>query len=212
MSISSLIIGESGSGKTTSLRNIDPDNTLLIQVIKKPLPFRSEKWKTKADEKKKILVSDDSGTICNAMSKTSKQIVIIDDFQYLMANEFMYRATETGFSKFSEIARHAWDVIRHSSALDDNKRVYFLSHSETTEQGRTKAKTIGKLLDEKITVEGLFTIVLRSIVTDRGYMFSTRNSGADTVKAPADLFDADEIDNDLNAVDDRIVDYYTLTK
>ena len=212
MSISSLIIGESGSGKTTSLRNIDPENALLIQIIRKTLPFRSDKWKTNKGEKKKIFVTDDHATICTVMSKTSKQIIIIDDFQYLMANEFMYRATETGFAKFSEIARHAWDVIRHSMELDDNKRVYFLSHSETTEQGRTKAKTIGKLLDEKITVEGMFTIVLRSIVTDRGYVFSTRNSGADTVKAPIDLFDADEIDNDLNAVDDRIVDYYTLTK
>lgn len=216
MSIATMILGESGTGKTTSLRNLDPEHTLLIQSVKKPLPFRSKDWKPVAkDAGGSVFVTDQSATIVAAMQRTKKEIIVIDDFQYLLANEFMRRVTdvETGnaaFAKYNEIARHAWDVLMAANSLPDNKRVYILSHTSTDDFGKTKIKTIGKLLDEKIVMEGLVTIVLRTVVQNGNYLFSTRNNGADTVKSPLGLFDEELIDNDLAAVDSAIFNYYGL--
>jgi len=142
------------------------------------------------------------------MQKTRRPIIIIDDFQYIMANEFMRRTDEKGFDKFTEIGRHTWDIINAATALPDEKRVYILSHTETTDSGKTKLKTIGRLLDEKITLEGMVTIVLRTVVRDGNYHFATRNNGSDTTKTPMGLFDAELIDNDLDAVNSAITHYY----
>ena len=215
MSVSTMILGESGTGKSTSLRNLDPNHTLLIQTVKKPLPFRSSGWLPATKTGGSIYVSDDSGKIVTAMQRTSKEVIVIDDFQYLLANEFMRRVTDvlTGnaaFAKYNEIARHAWDVLMAASALPETKRVYILSHTSTDEFGKTKIKTIGKLLDEKIVLEGLVTIVLRTVVQNGNYLFSTQNSGNDTTKSPIGLFDDDLIENDLAAVDAAIFQYYTL--
>ena len=214
MSIATLILGESGTGKSTSLRNLDPEHTFLIQMVKKPLPFRSSDWKPVA-EGGPVYVTDDSAKIVSAMNKTRKEIIVIDDFQYLLANEFMRRVTDVAkgneaFAKYNEIARHAWDVLMAASSLADHKRVYILSHTSTDDFGKTKIKTIGKLLDEKIVMEGLVTIVLRTQVQNGNYLFSTRNSGADTVKSPLGLFDDELIENDLAAVDAAIFNYYGL--
>lgn len=216
MSIAIMILGESGSGKSTSLRNLNPNDVCLIQAVKKPLPFRSSEWKPAIKgQGGSIFVSDNSSHIVAAMKKTDKPIIIIDDFQYVLANEFMRRVTdvETGngaFAKFNEIARHAWDVLIESTSLPDNKRVYILSHTSTDEFGKTKIKTIGKLLDEKIVLEGLVTIVLRTVVANGEYLFSTKNSGSDTVKSPIGLFEEDTIPNDLAAVDAEIQSYYNI--
>lgn len=214
MSIATLILGESGTGKSTSLRNLDPEHTFLIQMVKKPLPFRSSEWKPVV-EGGPVYVTDDSAKIVSAMNKTRKEIIVIDDFQYLLANEFMRRVTDVAkgneaFAKYNEIARHAWDVLMAASSLADHKRVYILSHTSTDDFGKTKIKTIGKLLDEKIVMEGLVTIVLRTQVQNGNYLFSTRNSGADTVKSPLGLFDDELIENDLAAVDAKIFSYYQL--
>lgn len=215
MSIATMILGESGTGKSTSLRNLDPEHTLLIQPVKKPLPFRSNDWKPASKDGGSVFVTDNSATIVTAMQRTKKEIIVIDDFQYLLANEFMRRVTdvETGnaaFAKYNEIARHAWDVLMSANSLPDGKRVYILSHTSTDDFGKTKIKTIGKLLDEKIVMEGLVTIVLRTVVQNGNYLFSTRNNGADTVKSPLGLFDDELIDNDLAAVDSAIFNYYGL--
>lgn len=216
MSITALIMGESGTGKSTSLRNLDPAQTLLIQAIKKPLPFRSANWKPVSPEGGNVLVTDDSARIVKAMGKTVKPIIIIDDFQYIMANEFMRRVTDneqgnSAFAKYNEIARKAWDIFTQASALADNKRVYILSHTATDEAGKTKIKTIGKLLDEKIVLEGLVTIVLRTLRINDSYIFATQNSGSDTTKSPLGLFDEEHIENDLAAVDKAICAYYGIT-
>lgn len=205
MSTGVLILGESGSGKSTSLRNLKPEDCALIQCIPKQLPFKGSKgWE------KRILVSDDPGRIIKAMKNAKAKVIIIDDFQYLMANAFMRRASEKGYEKFTEIGKMAWDVLETSTRLAPDVRVYILSHTETTDQGRTKMKTIGKMLDDKVTLEGMFTIVLRAIVTDGANFFATKNSGSDTVKAPMGLFDDEFIENDLAAVDAAICSYYEI--
>ncbi len=193
---------------------MEPSNTLLIQVVKKPLPFKSKGWSyfDAANNKTgNILVSDDWQAMSAFMRKTKRKVIVIDDFQYVLANEFMRRSDERGYDKFTEIAKHAWELFNVANTLPDDVRVYLLSHTQTNDQGDIKIKTIGKMLDEKITPEGLFTIVLRTIVTDKDYLFSTRNNGHDTVKTPIGLFDAERIPNDLAKVDEAIQEYYNLT-
>lgn len=205
MSISTLILGESGTGKSASLRNFEPGKLALIQAIKKPLPFRNTGLT--------IYVSDDWNSIIRAMQKAAEKgvkIIVIDDFQYVMANEFMRRSTEIGFTKFTEIGSHAWEIFVAAAALPDDVRVYILSHVEETNSGTIKMKTIGKMLDEKVTVEGMFTIVLRTGVSDGQYFFRTKNNGSDTVKSPMGMFDTDTIDNDLALVDQKVCEYYGI--
>jgi len=214
-----MILGQSGTGKTTSLRNLNPADVLLIQAVKKPLPFRNANWVpcTKANPKGSILVTDCAQTIVGALQRTAKPIIVIDDFQYILANEFMRRVldNETGnaaFAKYNEIARNAWDILMTAGKLADSTRVYILAHTQEDESGRIKAKTIGKLLDEKITIEGLLTIVMRTLVINGQYLFSTQNSGSDTVKTPMKMFADEHIPNDLAAVDSAITDYYSLSQ
>lgn len=212
MSIATLVLGESGTGKSTSLRNMSPAETLLIQVIPKPLPFRSKDWRPISKDGGNIIVSADSGQIVTAMQKTTRPIIVVDDFQYLLATEFMSRAHETGYTKFTEMASHYYNVLKAAAELAPHKRVYLLSHVDTSDTGQVRAKTIGKLLNEKITVEGLVTIVLRTQVINGQYVFATRNNGSDTTKTPMDLFAEETIPNDLAAVDAAIVAYYELAQ
>jgi hypothetical protein len=211
VSIATMILGDSGTGKSTSLRNMSPAETLLIQVIAKPLPFRTKDWKPVKDGGN-VIVTANSEKIVEAMRKTTRPVIVIDDLQYLLATEFMARAFEKGYEKFTEMGLHYYNVLTAATTLPPEKRVYLLSHTDTSDTGKTKAKTIGKLLDEKITVEGIVTIVLRTHVINGEYVFSTRNNGADTVKTPMSLFDDEHIPNDLAAVDKAIAEYYEISK
>lgn len=220
MSIATLILGKSGTGKSTSMRNLDPANTALIQVIRKPLPFRSANWKRynkETEPQGNVFVTENWASIIKIMRGTKRKVIVIDDFQYLMANEFMRRSEEKGFDKFSDIAKHAWEVFGVASDLPDDVRVYVLSHIDENEAtGAMKMKTIGKLLDEKINLEGLVTICLRTHVDNSGntaeekYRFITQNTGLDTSKSPEGMFDSDSIPNDIKAVDSAICDYYGI--
>ena len=201
MAIPVLILGESGTGKSASLRNFKADEVKVINVEGKPLPFKNKFETFDSDNYVKILKS---------MQETSKPIIVIDDAQYLMANEFMRRATERGYDKFTEIAQNFWNLVNKVKELPKHQIVYFLAHIERDQNGNEKIKTIGKLLDEKITVEGMFTIVLKTNVNDGEYTFITQNSGHDTVKSPMGMFKSTAIDNDLKYVDDKIRNYYEI--
>ena len=204
MATVTLILGKSGSGKSTALRNMNPAEVALIQVIGKPLPFRaSAAWTP--------YITDDHAKIIGACKRTARKIIVIDDYQYVLANEFMRRSQEKGYDKFNDIGRHTWDVFDALLKLPDDVRVYILSHTEESDTGQIKMKTVGKMLDDKITLEGLVTICLRAIVQDGHHYFSTRNNGSDTTKAPMGMFEDDMIDNDLAAVDAAICSYYEIT-
>jgi hypothetical protein len=212
MSTSCLIVGESGTGKSTSIRTLDPKETFLIRVIDKPLPFRKAKDQYTQGDGGNMIVTDDAKKILAMLQKISEKgahikTVVIDDFQYVMANEFMRRSSETGYTKFTEIGVNAWNIFMAANKLRSDLVIIFLSHSEVNDSGITKFKTIGKMLDEKITVEGLFTIVLQSVLRDGEYMFLTKNNGHNTVKSPMEMFENDLIENDLNSVQQRIRSY-----
>jgi len=201
-----LIIGNSGTGKSTSMRNLPPDKTKIIRVVKKRLPFK-ETGMAIAD-------SSDYFTIQNILQNSTEPIIVIDDVQYLLATEFMSRATEKGYDKFTLLAQNFWKLLIAIDALPDHKTVYLLSHLENDGE-REKFKTIGKLLDEKITIEGLFTIVLKTEVKNGApesekYFFATQNNGKDTVKSPIGLFAEGSIPNDLAVIDKRIRDFYEI--
>tara|TARA_R110000803_G_scaffold149611_4_gene215043 strand:+ start:1736 stop:2401 length:666 start_codon:yes stop_codon:yes gene_type:complete len=214
MSIATIVIGESGTGKSTALRNLDPKETLLIQAIPKPLPFKATKWTkfSKENPTGNIFVRDDSDGITNIMRKTQRKIIILDDVQYIMANEFMRRSHEKGFDKFNEIAKSIWNILNVANELADDVRVYMLWHSQIDDLGRSKVKTIGKLLDEKITIEGMVSIVLRTQILNGNYLFRTNNDGNDTTKSPLGMFESEVIENDLKIVDDEICNFYDITK
>lgn len=203
MGIPILILGHSGSGKSTSLRNFRSGEISLINVMGKPLPFKGRFVNTINSDKYEI--------IGDALATMKTKIAVIDDAQYLMANEFMRRAMERGYDKFTEIANNFWTLVNYViNELPFDTTVYFLMHIERDDAGNEKVKTIGKLLDEKITVEGMFTIVLKSIVKDGVYSFTTQSNGHDTVKSPLGMFPTYEIENDLKAVDNIVRAFWEL--
>lgn len=212
MAIVTLILGTSGTGKSTSMRELDPAKTLLIQALKKPVPFKRAGWGylSNGNASGNIIVSDKSSDIINFMKRTKREIIVLDDFQYVMANEFMRRVDEKGYDKFNDIGRNAWEIMNSAAALPDHVRVYILSHTEETDAGKTKMKTLGKMLDDKVCLEGMVTIVLQTDVLDRDYRFVTQSNGRTTCKSPMGLFEEDTISNDLSAVDAAITEFYSL--
>lgn len=198
-----LIIGQSGTGKSTSLRNFDKDEVCLIKSINKQLPFRGKFEET--------YVADNASDIIAKMKATDKKVIVIDDAQYVMGNEFFRRAAEQGWNKFTDIGKNFYDLLAATDNLADDVIVYFLLHTEKDSDGNIKVKTIGKMLDEKLTVEGTATIVLMTNVVDGKYTFQTQNSGKDICKSPMGMFENFLIDNDLKMVDGIIREYYGLS-
>lgn len=204
MGLPVLVLGESGTGKSASLRNFPNDDVAVINVAGKPLPFKNKIQSETTDDYMEI------DKHIRMLAKQGCMSIVIDDAQYLMANEFMRRATERGYDKFTDIAKNFWALINMVKELPDQVIVYFMAHIERDQNGNEKIKTIGKLLDEKITVEGMFTIVLKTNVTDGVYSFLTQNNGHDTVKSPIGMFPTYAIDNDLYYVDQKIRNYYDM--
>ena len=198
MAVLVMIYGQSGTGKSTSLRNFTNDEVAVINVSGKPLPFRNKLTTYDTDSYTKI-----SG----ALNKIERKSIVIDDATYLMVNEFMRTAKVTGYQKYTDMAVNFNSLVAQASQLANDKIVYFLGHSDLKDDGTEHFKTIGKMLDNYVTVEGKFTIVLKTVVQDGKYYFSTHNSGQDTVKSPLGMFEESYVDNDWRAVDTIIREY-----
>jgi hypothetical protein len=217
MSNTSIIMGESGTGKSTSIRNLDPMETFIINVMNKPLPFRGYKSKyTRVSPDAmtgNYYASDNYDLITLVIKKIEMKrpeikTLIIDDFQYLMANEFMNRALERGYDKFSEIGKHAHDLLKMLPTLRDDLDIFILTHSEPNESGKMKIKTIGKMLDEKITIEGMYSMVLQTELTNNNYHFITQGDARHIAKSPMGMFETRDIPNDLAFVKQKMSSYY----
>lgn len=203
MGIPVLIMGESGSGKSSSLRNFKPDEVAIVNVAGKPFPFRN---------KFSALTVEDPKVIMGILQKNAMNCYVIDDSQYLMAFKLINKWTEQGYQKYSEIAKDFRDlvntIVKYTS---DDTLVYFLHHVEQREDGHYKAKTSGKMIDNWLTFEGLFSIVLMAVTDGKKHQFITQSDGTTTCKSPMEMFQP-EIDNDLKFVDETIREYYGLKK
>ena len=207
MAIPILIIGKSGSGKSAAMRNLDPKRVALINVLGKPLPFRGKFTQIVTDDYSKVAASITSA------AKNGRDIIIIDDAGYLITNMFMRGHSSTGagngvFSLYNSIGDHFWNLIDLIRAEPSNARVYLIMHEDMNDFGQVKPKTIGRLIDEKVCLEGLFTICLRCMISDGKHIFRTQSDGLDVTKSPMGMFEELEIDNDLNMVDQKICEYY----
>ncbi len=202
MGIPVLILGKSGSGKSASLRNFDPNEVGILNVASKPLPFRG-------GAKFKVINKANYATIAEALKRGAFKAYVIDDSQYLMAFDSFAKAKVKGYDKFTEMAVNFYSLLRFiTDSTPPDAIVYLLHHTEETATGDVKAKTIGKMLDDQLTVEGLFSIVLMTNVTDGNYCFATRSDGHTPVKTPMGMFADELIENDLKAVDMAIREYY----
>jgi len=206
-----LILGESGSGKSTSLRNFDPSEIGILNVANKPLPFRKKlNAISKVTSKEGLSHRIGYDDIRRIIGRAKCKAYAIDDSQYLMAFEELDRAKETGYNKFTEMALNFSGLVRFVvNDLPDDVIVYFLHHTETTDFGKIKAKTVGKMIDNKLTLEGLFSIVLLCEAEREGHWFITQSDGYTTAKSPIDMFPL-KMDNDLKMADTMIREYWEL--
>lgn len=200
MGLPILIEGESGAGKTYSIKNLDADAVGIFAVEKSRLPFKKAF---------RVAKNANYGAIMKVLQNPTLKTYIIDDSQYLMVNEFFDRAKDTGYQKYTDIGlnfRNLVHFINHN--LPDDVHVYFLHHTETdSNTGKTKAKTVGKMLDNYLTLEGCFNIVLQAVAEGKEHYFITQSDGYNTAKSPEDMFDV-KIPNDLAMVDKAIREYY----
>lgn len=206
MATAVLIMGESGSGKSASLRNFAPNEISVFNVTSKPLPFKQ--GKTKIPKIDNATYTD----IANALAKPNKRAYMIDDAGYLLSFEMFKRANETGYGKFTDMAKNFFDMLDFiNTQLPSDIIVYITMHTEDdSEMHKVKVKTIGKMLDQNLKIEGLFSIVLRAVQTEDGYKFVTRDDMVSTAKSPIGMWEEDMIDNDLKAVDTTIREYYDM--
>lgn len=206
MGVPILVMGDSGSGKTTSLRNFEPNEITFLNVSSKLLPFKG-----KFTINKKGATYND---IANALKGQYTNTFVIDDASYLMAFESFARAKEVGYAKFTDMAKDFSDMLRFiNDSTPNDTVVYILTHIEHDQNetnDRIKMKTIGKMLDSQLTVEGLFNVVLLAVADNGRFEFITHSDGKSTAKSPMGMFEEDRIDNDLKKVDDAVRDYWGL--
>ena len=202
-SVPVLLIGASGSGKSTSLRNFKGEEVAVVNVLGKPLPFKSD---IKAGK------CDDYATILKAIANTNKKTIVIDDANYLITNEFMNKSSVKGYDKYNELASNFWNLINGIKNIEGGKTVYLIMHEDTDEYGNVKPKTIGKLLDDKCNIQGLFTICIRSMFDNGNYIFRLKTNGQDCVKTPFGMFENETMENDLKEFDEVVREYYELDK
>lgn len=202
MGIPVLILGESGSGKSASLRNFEPEDVSIFNVAAKPLPFR---------KKLPMKATSDYGAIQKGIQASQKKSFVIDDSQYLLCFESFAKAKETGYGKYTDMALHFYNLVQFViRQTPPDVIVYFLHHTESdSNTGKVKAKTMGKMLDNQLTLEGLFSIVLMAYTDGKKHVFVTQSDGMTTAKSPMEMFPA-EIDNDLKVVDQAIRTYYEI--
>ena len=201
MAIGVLVLGKPGTGKSYSMKSFSPDEVKILSVHKPILPFRG---------KYEIVKTPTGRDIIKEMKNTKKKNIVVDDFQYVLGLPMMHRVSEKGWDKFNEIQQPYADVLETVSDLPDDVIVYFTSQTDTDNDGNTKIKTIGNALDKYIAVEGLFMIVLGTVVVNDNYYFATQNSGNDTLKSPDSMFPSKWIPNDLKYVEDKIRNYYYM--
>jgi hypothetical protein len=225
MAQSVLVIADSGTGKSTSIRTLDPKETFIVNIANKPLPFKG--WKgnytliSKTNPKGNMTGASSAAGIVKAIKHVNDNMpdvknLVIDDWQYMSSFEYFDRATEKGYDKFTQIASNLAQVAKMPKDLRDDLYVFFLTHSEDSTDinghRKVKAKTIGKMIDNTLTLEGLFSIVLfgRVIKQDDGtldYGFETQNNGENTCKSPMGMFEESFISNDLQYVKECIQKY-----
>lgn len=204
MGIAVLILGESGSGKSAAMRNFNSDDVRILNVASKPLPFKNVNKLKKADKATYEMIKV-------AVSSGQTLSYVVDDAQYLMAFESFAKANISGYGKFTEMAKNYEEMLRYiQEETPPDTIVYVLQHIEKDENGNVKAKTLGKMLDQQLTVEGLFTICLLCVANDKGHFFITQSDGTNPCKSPMGMFETKEIPNDLKMVDTIIREYYVL--
>lgn len=196
-----LILGHSGSGKSTSLRNFEEGEVGIFNVAGKPLPFRKHLKKLDHAAYNQIHMS---------LSQNKMRAYVVDDANYLMAFQNFKMAKQTGFGKFTDMAVNFESLLEAANRTNEDTIVYFLMHPDYDDAGRMKPKTIGKMLDNQLTVEGMFPIVLLCDHDETGFHFVTQSDGTNPVKAPMGMFDEATIDNDLKAVDTAIREYWGM--
>lgn len=212
-----LIIGESGTGKSTSLRNLDPKETFIINVLGKPLPFRGSQSRytafTNESRTGNLYKSDDAAQIVKVITFISSnrleiKTLVIDDFTYIMANEFMARSREKGWDKFNDFAYNSWAIFYEIiNNVRDDLTCFVLCHSDTKSDGLIKTKTIGKLTDNMVNIEGMFTCVFHSVFVNSEYKFMTNRDETHIAKTPLGMFDELYIDNDLALIQKKMTEY-----
>ena len=210
-----LILAKSGSGKSTALRTMDPKTTMVIQPKKKRLPFPHKDWAKwdKASSTGSIFqINTFSGikAVLTKMEEVGKKTIIIDDFVYVLADRVMNDIDIKGFDKWTELAADFNDLMTHIDNMHEDIRVYIMTHVDEDDVGRVKMKTAGKLIDNLLTPEGMFTIVLGMTKNDSGSFFITNGGSMTPYKSPMDMWEDKQIPNDLRAVDDRICEFYDI--
>lgn len=206
MGVAVLVLGASGSGKSASMRNFKENDVRILNVASKPLPFRNVNKLKKADKATYAMIK-------GAVKSVQTLSYVVDDAQYLMAFESFDKINETGYSKFSAMAKNYEDMLRTiQEDTSPDTIVYIMQHIDKDEDGNIKAKTLGKMLDQQLTIEGLFSIVLLAKAEERRHFFITQSDGTNPCKSPMGMFDEIEIDNDLKMVDDTIREYYGMKK